>query len=51
MYAHAALALFAALFELVLQAFYVQAAADMGINAFGFGTGAGEGGVALAVDR
>ena len=51
LHTHAALALFAALFELVLQAFYVQAAADMGINAFGFGTGAGEGGVSLAVDR
>ena len=51
LHAHAALALFAALFELVLQAFYLQAAADMGINAFGFGTGAGEGGVALAVDH
>ena len=51
LYAHAALALFATLFELVLQAFYVQAAADMGINAFCLGTGAGEGGVALAVDR
>ena len=36
LHAHTALALFAALFELVLQAFYLQTAADMGINAFGF---------------
>ena len=51
MYAHAGAGLAAALGYLVLQAFDVEFAADVGIDAVGAGGGTFKGGVAFAVEN